>query len=197
MAKVFVTGLPTSTTEEQLVNDFGNIAPIEKVRLVQKDNKNTGNAFFYIKDEDLEKFTESSGFNYIDQTTNKEYAVDMREAYEKDDIESIFIKNVHFKATPDELRKYLNQYFKVYDITFIKNKEDGRFSGKAFATIKKSGITYVQKLNETKQTLEFKGRLLFIEKSRPKPVPVPPKKVDIIKTAEFDPKAPIGHVTSH
>jgi RNA recognition motif-containing protein len=79
---------------------------------------------------------------------------------------SIYVGNLSFTATEDELREAFSQYGKVSGVNIIKDRETGRPRGFAFVEMAdgKEAATAIQELN----LREIGGRSITVNEARPK-----------------------------
>lgn len=75
----------------------------------------------------------------------------------------LFVKNIPWSATDQELASFFGQCGTVTNVTLITDRETGRSKGFGFVELEEGGEEALQ-LNGS----EFGGRKLIIEKARPK-----------------------------
>ena len=78
----------------------------------------------------------------------------------------IFVGNISFSSTEDEIRGLFADYGQVASVKIIKDMETGRSRGFAFVTMSDDSEAQraIDALNETEQ----QGRRLKVNQSRPK-----------------------------
>lgn len=79
---------------------------------------------------------------------------------------NIYIGNLPFSATEDELREVFNGYGQVTSVTIIKDKMSGRSRGFGFVEMADDGEAQnaIQALNGK----DFKGRGMVVNEARPR-----------------------------
>lgn len=79
---------------------------------------------------------------------------------------SIYVGNLSYTATEDDLRDAFSQYGKVSSVNIIKDRETGRPRGFAFVEMAdgKEAATAIQELN----LREIDGRSVTVNEARPK-----------------------------
>jgi RNA recognition motif-containing protein len=80
---------------------------------------------------------------------------------------SIYVGNLSYTATEDELREAFSQYGKVSAVNIVKDRETGRPRGFAFVEMAdgKEAATAIRELN----LREIAGRAITVNEARPKP----------------------------
>ncbi len=78
----------------------------------------------------------------------------------------IYVGNLSFNATDDELKQLFAEFGNVSDVFIVKDRATGRSRGFAFVTMENvdSMNAAIEALNET----EFDGRALVVNEARPK-----------------------------
>jgi len=79
---------------------------------------------------------------------------------------NIYVGNLSFNATEDELRDAFEQYGKVASVSIIKDRDTGRPRGFAFVEMAdgKEAATAIKELN----LREIAGRSITVNEARPK-----------------------------
>ena len=79
---------------------------------------------------------------------------------------NIYVGNLSFKATEDDLRQAFAQYGEVSSVSIVKDRESGRSRGFAFVEMPDAtqANEAIQKLNET----EIAGRNVTVNEARPR-----------------------------
>ena len=79
---------------------------------------------------------------------------------------SIYVGNLSFTATEDELREAFSQYGKVSGVNIVKDRETGRPRGFAFVEMPNGteAATAIKELN----LAEISGRSVTVNEARPK-----------------------------
>jgi len=78
----------------------------------------------------------------------------------------IFVGNISFSSTEDDLRGIFAEYGDVASVKIIKDMETGRSRGFAFVTM--SDDSQAQKAIDNINDLEFQGRRIKVNQSRPR-----------------------------
>jgi len=78
---------------------------------------------------------------------------------------NIYVRNLNFSITEDELREVFAQFGAVDSVKIIKDKFTGRAKGFGFVEMpnESEGATAIEKLNGT----DVKGRNMFVDKANP------------------------------
>ncbi len=77
----------------------------------------------------------------------------------------LYVGNLNFRTTEDELRDLFEQYGQVSDIVILNDRETGRSRGFGFVTLDDDGgKKAIDELNEQ----DFQGRNLVINEARPR-----------------------------
>lgn len=78
----------------------------------------------------------------------------------------IFVGNISFSSTEDDLRSAFSEYGEIASVKIIKDMETGRSRGFAFVSMPNDDEAQnaIQNLNE----VEFQGRRIKVNQSRPK-----------------------------
>lgn len=78
---------------------------------------------------------------------------------------NIYVRNLNFSLTEDELRQVFAQFGAVDSVKIIKDKFTGRAKGFGFVEMpnEQEGQTAIEKLNGT----DVKGRNMFVDKANP------------------------------
>lgn len=80
-------------------------------------------------------------------------------------IKTIYVGNLPFSATDEDLRKLFSQYGSVHSVKMITDRETGKPRGFGFVDIESDGANAaVEALNGT----EFQGRSLRVNEAREK-----------------------------
>jgi cold-inducible RNA-binding protein len=81
-------------------------------------------------------------------------------------VTNIYVGNLSFKATEDDLRQAFAQYGEVSSVSIVKDRESGRSRGFAFVEMNDAtqANEAIQKLNET----EIAGRNVTVNEARPR-----------------------------
>jgi len=79
----------------------------------------------------------------------------------------IYVGNLSYDTTEDDLRSTFEQFGKIDEINIIKDWETHKSKGFGFVTMrsKEEGESAIENLHET----EFKGRALTVNKAHPRP----------------------------
>ena len=78
---------------------------------------------------------------------------------------NIYVRNLNFSLTEDELRQVFAQFGTVDSVKIIKDKFTGRAKGFGFVEMpnESEGLAAIEKLNGT----DVKGRNMFVDKANP------------------------------
>jgi RNA recognition motif-containing protein len=78
---------------------------------------------------------------------------------------NIYVRNLNFSLTEDELRQVFAQFGAVDSVKIIKDKFTGRAKGFGFVEMpnEQEGLAAIEKLNGT----DVKGRNMFVDKANP------------------------------
>lgn len=78
---------------------------------------------------------------------------------------NIYVRNLNFSLTEDELRQVFAQFGTVDSVKIIKDKFTGRAKGFGFVEMpnESEGNAAIEKLNGT----DVKGRNMFVDKANP------------------------------
>lgn len=78
---------------------------------------------------------------------------------------NIYVRNLNFSLTEDELREVFAQFGAVDSVKIIKDKFTGRAKGFGFVEMpsEEEGNAAIEKLNGT----DVKGRNMFVDKANP------------------------------
>lgn len=78
---------------------------------------------------------------------------------------NIYVRNLNFSLTEDELRQVFAQFGAVDSVKIIKDKFTGRAKGFGFVEMpnESEGLAAIEKLNGT----DVKGRNMFVDKANP------------------------------
>ena len=78
---------------------------------------------------------------------------------------NIYVRNLNFSITEDELREVFAQFGAVDSVKIIKDKFTGRAKGFGFVEMpnEAEGSAAIEKLNGT----DVKGRNMFVDKANP------------------------------
>ncbi len=78
---------------------------------------------------------------------------------------NIYVRNLNFSLTEDELRQVFAQFGAVDSVKIIKDKFTGRAKGFGFVEMpnEEEGNAAIEKLNGT----DVKGRNMFVDKANP------------------------------
>lgn len=78
---------------------------------------------------------------------------------------NIYVRNLNFSLTEDELREVFAQFGTVDSVKIIKDKFTGRAKGFGFVEMpnEQEGMNAIEKLNGT----DVKGRNMFVDKANP------------------------------
>lgn len=78
---------------------------------------------------------------------------------------NIYVRNLNFSLTEDELRQVFAQFGAVDSVKIIKDKFTGRAKGFGFVEMpnEEEGNSAIEKLNGT----DVKGRNMFVDKANP------------------------------
>lgn len=78
---------------------------------------------------------------------------------------NIYVRNLNFSLTEDELRQVFAQFGAVDSVKIIKDKFTGRAKGFGFVEMpnESEGQAAIEKLNGT----DVKGRNMFVDKANP------------------------------
>lgn len=78
---------------------------------------------------------------------------------------NIYVRNLNFSLTEDELRQVFAQFGQVDSVKIIKDKFTGRAKGFGFVEMsnEQEALAAIEKLNGT----DVKGRNIFVDKANP------------------------------
>jgi RNA recognition motif-containing protein len=77
----------------------------------------------------------------------------------------LYVGNLNFRTTEDELRDLFEQFGQVEDLVILNDRETGRSRGFGFVTLDDEGAKKaIDELNEQ----DFQGRNLVINEARPR-----------------------------
>jgi RNA recognition motif-containing protein len=80
---------------------------------------------------------------------------------------NIYVGNLSFDATEDDLRSAFEAFGKVDAVNIIKDRDSGRPKG--FGFVEMSSGEEAEKAIEAMNGKEFKGRAMNVNEARPKP----------------------------
>jgi len=84
---------------------------------------------------------------------------------------NIYVGNLPFSATEDEIRDLFARYGNVEKVNLITDRETGRLRGFGFVEMSSGGEAAIAALNET----ELSGRTLTVNPARPREDRRPPR----------------------
>lgn len=78
---------------------------------------------------------------------------------------NIYVRNLNFSLTEDELKQVFTQFGAVDSVKIIKDKFTGRAKGFGFVEMpnESEALSAIEKLNGT----DVKGRNMFVDKANP------------------------------
>ena len=79
-------------------------------------------------------------------------------------MKNIYVGNLTFDTTPDELRELFSQYGEVAKSQIISDRDTGRSRGFGFVEMESGGDEAIAALNGT----DFKGRSLTVNEAKPR-----------------------------
>lgn len=80
-------------------------------------------------------------------------------------MKTIYVGNLVFAATEDEVRELFSQFGKVHSVKLISDRESGRPKGFGFVEMDDSdALKAIEALNEK----DFKGRNMRVNEARPR-----------------------------
>ncbi|KAL4471623.1 hypothetical protein ABPG74_008516 [Tetrahymena malaccensis] len=166
---VFVSGLPYSADTDAIKEYFSNCGTIENIKLPRYQDTGKIIGYCHIVFSTPEEAQEAIKLNkqvmngrYLDISLAKgekkiEYKSDVKSP---EDCTTIFVKNLAFDCTEDEVGELFEKCGKVVNIRFVYHHSQKHFKGFAFIEFKmNSSVNAALKLNGT----EFKGRKLTID----------------------------------
>ncbi len=82
---------------------------------------------------------------------------------------TIFVGNLNYKATPDELTSFFSEYWEVKNVTIPTDRETGLTRGFAFVelSLDSEEDEAIEKVNGS----DFMGRPLRLDKAKPRRQP--------------------------
>lgn len=80
-------------------------------------------------------------------------------------MKSIYVGNIPFKATEDELKDLFGQYGEVESVKFVKDRESGKFRGFGFVEM---GENDADKAIDALAGYDFMGRSLKVNPAKPR-----------------------------
>lgn len=90
------------------------------------------------------------------------------EISEEDDKNTIFVRNLHYRASKQEISEFFSEHFgKVKSVRIIKKTEHGKRRSRGFGFVVFEDFDACQKALDIKE-IEFKERLLKIELAKPR-----------------------------
>ena len=84
----------------------------------------------------------------------------------------IYVGNLNFRSTEDEIRNLFGQYGQVDDVALITDRDTGRPRGFGFVEMPEDDSA--RKAIEEMNGKEVDGRALTVNEARPPPPPRPP-----------------------
>jgi len=92
---------------------------------------------------------------------------------------NLFVSNIDYKVTEDELRSLFEKYGEVKSLIILKDMKDQRPKGYGFVLMGSSyeGQKAIIRLNKRK----VNDRALSVQEARPKPGEEPPKKERVLR----------------
>ncbi len=79
-------------------------------------------------------------------------------------METIYVGNINYNATSEELKELFSQYGEVVNAKIIQDRETGRSKGFGFVEMENGAQKAIEELNGT----EFQGRNLKVNEARKK-----------------------------
>lgn len=79
-------------------------------------------------------------------------------------MKNIYVGNLSFKTTQDELRDLFAQYGRVSSVNLITDRMTGQSKGFGFVVMETGGDEAIEKLNQT----QVAGRTLTVNEARPR-----------------------------
>jgi RNA recognition motif-containing protein len=79
-------------------------------------------------------------------------------------MKNIYVGNLSFDTTEDELREAFSQFGKVSKVQIVNDRETGRSRGFAFVEMEDGGDEAINAMNGT----QFKGRSLTVNEAKPR-----------------------------
>lgn len=80
-------------------------------------------------------------------------------------MKSIYVGNIPFKATEDELKSLFGQYGEVESVKFVKDRESGKFRGFGFVEMSENDA---DKAIDALAGYDFMGRNLKVNPAKPR-----------------------------
>ncbi|MEO1958411.1 MAG: RNA-binding protein [Nautiliaceae bacterium] len=79
-------------------------------------------------------------------------------------MKTIYVGNINYNATADELKELFSQYGEVLSAKIIIDRETGRSKGFGFIDMESGAESAIEELNGR----EFQGRRLRVNEARPR-----------------------------
>ncbi len=86
---------------------------------------------------------------------------------------SIYVGNLPFSASEEDVRKYFSTYGEVFNVKFIMDRETGRFRGFGFVEMDEAAAKAAIEALDGK---EFNGRTLRVNEANQKKPVRPPRR---------------------
>ncbi|MFP4314624.1 MAG: RNA recognition motif domain-containing protein [Desulfovibrionales bacterium] len=78
-------------------------------------------------------------------------------------VKKIFVGNIPWRATEEEIRELFSQYGDVHSVTFINDRETKKFRGFGFIEMDQpNAVTAIQELNAS----NFRGRYIRVKEAK-------------------------------
>ena len=92
---------------------------------------------------------------------------------------NLFVSNIDYKITEDELRALFEEYGEVKSLCILKDMDTQKAKGYGFVLMSSSyeGQKAIMRLNKRK----INSRMLSVQEARPKPGEEPPKKDRVLR----------------
>jgi RNA recognition motif-containing protein len=79
-------------------------------------------------------------------------------------MQTIYVGNINYQATPEELKPLFSEYGEVLSVKIITDRETGRSKGFGFVEMESGAETAIEELNGK----DFQGRRLRVNEAKPR-----------------------------
>jgi RNA recognition motif-containing protein len=79
-------------------------------------------------------------------------------------MKTIYVGNINYQATEDDLRPVFSEYGEVISVKIINDRETGRSKGFGFVEMESGADTAIEELDGK----DFQGRRLRVNEARPR-----------------------------
>ena len=177
----YVVNLSYDTPASSLYDTFGAYGTVEQVFMPRNraTNKGKGIAFVTMSSEQ-ERDAAIEGVNQTDIDGRTVYVDKAKPRGEQEKVEKtkLYIGNISFDTTVEDLEKAFGEFGTVSNIYLPMNRETGEPRGFAFlAMSKENAVTAIEKMNG----IEFNGRQIEVSESLPRGSKVPNRKSKLIQ----------------